>query len=627
MNFQLKWGGLMTKKIVFFAFLLILTFVSTNAIYAQSNNGIIVGNWENETNFQLTRRNPSFSLSETNFEHAVSVVHANQLQMSVVEVSWLYNSLGFKQFMLMEGDVPGYYIYDLNSQQMLEYNTECYSDWTIMGKVNEYKMYAGPGSYYYVNNGKMVNIINQDILFEDLNILYSVSDTETVYLALNSTNLDFVISNQNFIDNYYYFKNLNLASEGGSAFNLNGTCGYVAVTMLLSYMDTFVNNDFIQDTIVYNNQNYTTGEDGNSNTTVDIKEWGVAPNTTAPRPNIELHDYLVSLGSDLGMTSGTGPNDWAELIVGHFNANPVSYSGISSSWLYLLENPVINQIDNNNPVIIGMAGLEYEFIDEYGNIQYCNETIAYAHAVIVYGYVKTDDGYYYNAHIGYSGVGRGNLIINPTLFGGYAYMNYDNTAHVCSNEYVYLTPSGVPINICPTEGISNYFGYSYTSLDLDYFISYQTSEILIYGHSHKHNIVVSENSNEHILMCEYCLMNSTVTEEHQYVIYNYDSINQHIKKCIVCDHEELEDHSNTYISHDSDIHTVYCIICRETWNETHNYDVYSLNETFHIYICDCGYSYTYYHNFDYIGGWFICRVCGYRTRDIVIQQSVLDDWS
>jgi hypothetical protein len=603
---------------------MILTLLSTNEISAKINKGIKVGVWDNEASFQLTRRNPSFGLSKTNFDQALSIIRASQKHMSVVEISWLYNTLGFKQFVLIEGDVPGYYIYDLNSKQMLEYNTEYYSDWTTNGRVNKYKMYAGPGLYYYVNKGKMVNIINQNIIFKDLNISYNSSDTETIYLALDSTNLDFVIRDHNQIDNYYYFKNLNLTSEDGSDFNENGTCGYVTVAMLLAYMDTFVNNDFVQDTILYNNQNYITGEDGNSNSTVDIKEWGATANTTAPRPHVELHDYLVKLGSNLGMSNDTSPDDWANLIVGHFNANSVPYSGISSTWYYLTQNPVINQIDSNNPVIIGMSGLEYEFIDGNGNIQYNTQPITFAHAVIVYGYIDTDEGYYYNAHIGYEGQGRGNLIINPILFGGCAYMNYDNTTHVCSNEYVYLTPTGTSINICPIEGISNYFEYSYTNLGLDYFICYQTSEILQYGHNHKHNIVVSENSNEHILMCEYCLMSSTIAEDHQYIIYNYDSVNQHTKKCIVCGHEELENHSDSYMSYNSDMHTAYCLICRETWGETHSYNVFSLNETFHTYICDCGYSYMYYHNFNYIGGWYICNVCGYRTRDIIIQQSISD---
>lgn len=114
--------------------------------------------------------------------------------------------------------------------------------------------YVGPGDYYCIEDSKIINLITNEIV-EYENIPHTYQIKSEYYLKTNDniqsrasfpskpdTDKTHVENGFTVINNDDYFRNLTQFPS-----NTQGTCGLVAICILLGYFDNYVNGDFITD--------------------------------------------------------------------------------------------------------------------------------------------------------------------------------------------------------------------------------------------------------------------------------------------------------------------------------------------------------------------------------------------
>lgn len=143
----------------------------------------------------------------------------------------IYSVIGEKSIFL-EGS------YEVNSPFFGHYNHEIY--------------YVGPGDYYCVENGAIINLItSKTVSYVDIPhtyeidpSFYMVNDNSKSSRASFPTNPDgnktHVQDGFTVINNDDYFRNLTQFPD-----NTDGTCGLVSMCMLLGYFDNYVDQGFI----------------------------------------------------------------------------------------------------------------------------------------------------------------------------------------------------------------------------------------------------------------------------------------------------------------------------------------------------------------------------------------------
>lgn len=148
------------------------------------------------------------------------------------------------------------------------------------------------------------------------------------------------------ITNAFYFEHLN-DKHGTSP---NGTCGIVAIQILLGYYDTFYN-----DNIIPENYDYTSAE--NKSSYIDFEQ--------SPGSGQSFHDYLISFASANNITS-TGVNmninQERSLVTSFLQSRDIEFGfkSVEGNWADTTSNAasahIRTAIDNNNPIFFGAAG-------------------------------------------------------------------------------------------------------------------------------------------------------------------------------------------------------------------------------------------------------------------------------
>lgn len=151
----------------------------------------------------------------------------------------------------------GYAIYSLsnNEEIFIEGSYETHSPYKFY-KDNELR-YLGPGNYFYINEDGVYNILDQSIIEEDLQAAsYRLNDEMTIQTRGSSSKPDpnqttTDINGYTVVNRAHYFKNLTAFPE-----NWFGECGLIALSIMLSYYDTFYNDNFIPNTKTYDARYY-----------------------------------------------------------------------------------------------------------------------------------------------------------------------------------------------------------------------------------------------------------------------------------------------------------------------------------------------------------------------------------
>ena len=211
------------------------------------------------------------------------------------------------KFTLIE-DNNSYEIYT-SDNVFLEGSSSVYSPYlSASGK----KYYLGPGNYFVANDNQVTDIITGTTSpIENYNGLsYTINDTpEAINNEPNRNTSNTYVDTEGFtlVNRTDYFKRLKNFPR-----NWIGECGLIGLSILLSYYDTFYNDDFIPNDITYNasyeKQTTQTRSGDNSkleNSTIEplvkttrtpykntsfysYKDWSDMPGT-----NYSMRDYLM----------------------------------------------------------------------------------------------------------------------------------------------------------------------------------------------------------------------------------------------------------------------------------------------------------------------------------------------
>lgn len=178
-------------------------------------------------------------------------------------------------------------------------------------------------------------------------------------------------------------------------YNSNDSCGYIALSMLLSYYDNYISDDIIDEKY----------DASTNNTTNDFIKYRMSPGTLCETgyehnnyntyydyvlatKDYNFHTYLISLGIDVGVNNKNGEdyatsmNDRIKVLKKYLDSKNIDYNIDSKQYKTSnnIKEYVIENIKKGYPVLVGVK-------NDY-----------YAHAVIAYEYDETNDKIY--CHMG-----------------------------------------------------------------------------------------------------------------------------------------------------------------------------------------------------------------------------------
>lgn len=115
--------------------------------------------------------------------------------------------------------------------------------------------YLGPGEYFYANGTNAVNIITSDLInIQDVDYSFELPLSASTFSTNPQPNPNLTLINTDgFItikDSIYFEKLITFP------YNYFGDCGLVALSMLLGYLDTFHNDNFIPNNLKYEGKYY-----------------------------------------------------------------------------------------------------------------------------------------------------------------------------------------------------------------------------------------------------------------------------------------------------------------------------------------------------------------------------------
>ncbi|MCD8195256.1 MAG: hypothetical protein LUD22_03065 [Coprobacillus sp.] len=347
----------------------------------------------------------------------------------------------------------GYAIYlvDNEDETFLEGSYEINSP--FFGYENNEAYYLGPGNYYVKESNKLTNILSTPLA------KYKERRNNTIETYV-ITHEDWGYSDEDeldgytLIENYQYFKNLEYFPT-----NYLGTCGLVALCILLGYYDTFYNDNFVNNEMAYQARTYekitdTQTEEILLNTEEDIPfmktvmidysstcanngEYPINKWTSYPGTTQALHDYLFDKCFEYneGFKDIFGgypmlPYDVAKTFESYVEKQCASLQDDINikygSYLTLAATKTIirNQIRKNNPLAVTL--ISYSTEEE-------SETLWLPHTAVAYGFDLENKNFVVN--MGLSEYLGGATILDFSFIYGYCYLNYSGE-HVHSKNAI-----------------------------------------------------------------------------------------------------------------------------------------------------------------------------------------------
>lgn len=377
--------------------------------------------------------------------------------------------------------------------------------------------------------------------------LYDFLDDDVVYS-----------SNLNSYDNFMtaYFDNL----THNFGVNYRSTCGYISIGMLLSYYDTFLNDNIIP-------ESYDIASIGTTSNIIDRRNSpGVVRDIIKAPDNYDYSDdtYVFNLNAyeyydEIFALSQTSFH--AHLVVrgakfGYYDFNDKYNPGI----ITFLE--LKNILNDHFSTTLSSFNFDYEILSVNDNMYY-NSTMHsnvrkfaidqikagnpvlltiykskdIGHAVIAYDYDETTDKIY--CHMGY---GADMTHVTPESQGFVQYVSAlvlnINTDHTHTNNYGVTTETDNQQKV-------NYYCYDYEHIET-------------YGDFHTYNYTyLPNNAYSHFACCE---CGEYILEDHLNLAPSYD--------CVLCGDEHTHTYGRSYEWVSDKIHTTTCV-CGETKSEGH----------------------------------------------------------
>ena len=294
---------------------------------------------------------------------------------------------------------------------------------------------------------------------------------------------DSVVQSVNICNDYYY---ANLRTHLG--INVSGSCGYIAIALLLTYYDFFVNDSFITDNTVYNNISFID--------TVSQNHFCTSNFTTSPGHTDGFHNFLIQeIGiNDLGYHNNsseyaTDATQQISIINDYLSYYTNFAMSDYSAYLLASEEAIKSEINNNRPVKLKITAYEKMPNNESAN----RELVVDApHSVICYGYKILSNGEtIYRCHLGWRLASDNTmcdvLVKYKDVINGVGFTFSGNSNNCNDNVYRYshkIVCNGFPI-------CHKYVSYDHY-LDKDYNAGYDTYSCptcgdVLFQAVHEHN--------------------------------------------------------------------------------------------------------------------------------------------
>ena len=423
------------------------------------------------------------------------------------------------------------------------------------------------------------------------------------------------------LDTYaaYYFHKLN-STPPKIGLNTEGTCVYVAIGMLLSFYDSYLNDKFIDDDyeelglVVTNTASVyssgikqegdwkeTTYLDYSSFITANAGKYFHLKLIQIARDDLHLYDQSTQNQRNTDSTPNPEETDWSinlyeakDVIEEYFSQITYSAEEIER----IEDNVTINISSYNDSEHVNLSdpngAIRNEMIEKVKAgipvVYSGHPELGEGHAMIAYYYDEENDTVYF--HTGWNE----NTVITDKDVGEFIYTTKtkimwfeidEDYTHVCSNSYAYSS-SPETGSLCACQMYSS-------------------------SPSHIHNY----NAIGHNIDCHYskCICSKIANiEAHNLTYPDYNPV-FHREECEDCSYMDFKSHEYTnFLSYTSTNHDVACA-CGATTTEAHYaYRYKSLDNSLHTVYCECGQEWTSPHVVEsgsYTGGnkYALCLGC------------------
>lgn len=285
--------------------------------------------------------------------------------------------------------------------------------------------YFGYSSYYYSINNTLYKIDSEESF--DINKITSFDN--------NSYNFDDVNLYTNeiyYCDNYKYFEKIN-----SIAANKDNACGIVALSLLLTYHDTFYDNRIVPD-ILYNNESLIKKADLGKYTdysSLGIDNWKETPGSTQSFYNYLFDNYKHTI---MGFTWGSNPMTSTELIYTFNDYINDNCKELKNTFRYYVnEDKPYESLEFGGPILLVLRSGDYKYIDD---------EVVYKwkyHIVTAYGY---ENGVYFVNGSQYLKSYRKIRLFNENIHSTFRLQYQDK--HIYHSFNAYINIDGTKRNVC-----------------------------------------------------------------------------------------------------------------------------------------------------------------------------------
>ena len=298
------------------------------------------------------------------------------------QISKTLIDLSGNTFKLVEMGNKGYYIIDKKTNKYLEYSNETPSPYLTYNK-NLY--YFGPTNYYIFDGTSYKHTILKDEKLQT-NTIFNIQQNFTMrilqsrkiknispsinILSIENINFDILKSSKK---EYNYIKGADWIRYANYPPNINGTCGYTAATILLSYW--------------HNRYRYKK----------IIPEQYMETKESIKTTGYTLHDKLRSYGNS--------NSSWAKDIKEALNAYCKEYNVNGKAYYFFGKIGATDELKKDRPVIL------------FGSLPNVAGKGKVNHAIVAYGIMKKGTSRYYITNYGWNGYKYNHVMLDAGLIG------------------------------------------------------------------------------------------------------------------------------------------------------------------------------------------------------------------
>ena len=294
-------------------------------------------------------------------------------------------------FYAVQGVNKGFMVYDLVSCLFLEKSNSMVSPYDFVNHKDNY--YFGPMEYYYKENGSFYSYFDGRNYSSEVREKIQIEFSQKLTILRSSSNhgeksivsTQTVVVDHNFyIDNYQYIRDAKYPK------NRNGSCGYVAASIVLYYWRKTTFKETIPSSYLDSNEEL-----------IDTKN---------EDPYHNLNDKLVSIAGKEG--------SWGKTVADTLNKYCKEFNIKGSAGYGLLDYGINTELSKQHPVIL------------FGSLKDPRDGSRINHAVTCYGFQRYGTGphpssFYYIVNYGWQNDETAEVLLNGAMLGSVTYFGLD----------------------------------------------------------------------------------------------------------------------------------------------------------------------------------------------------------